>query len=89
MAPSSNIKQEEEEELTVLEALANDNSKGKMVLLNLCVIFTTYLCYIMFALFKNAIIILPICICYIIIMILHRNIYWRSRWEERVNGYIG
>ena len=35
-------KEREEEELTVSKALVNNKRKGKMGLLNLCVIFTCY-----------------------------------------------
>ena len=42
MATLGNSQDEEEEELTVPETLANDKIKGKMGLLNLCVLFTCY-----------------------------------------------
>ena len=42
--------QVEEEDLTVPEALVDDKRNYKMGLLNLCVIFTYYFCYVIFML---------------------------------------
>ena len=65
----------EEEKLTVPDALDNDNRKGNMGLLNLCVMFT---CIILFrysyaSMFKIQLLRFYH-ICHIYIIIIHRNI---------------
>ena len=61
MDPMDKCQDDKEEELTVPEALIKDNRKGKMCLLELCVMFTCVcFCYLVFILLSvlNAIIML-------------------------------
>ena len=76
---------------TVPVALIKDKRKNKIRLLDLYVMLTCVcFCYVLFILLS--ILMQFLClyhICFTILMLLHRNSYWRSRGRAIWNGYIG